>query len=776
MSNSILDAFNAAARFSGQVLDHATKKNQEEINRQFFNDDAIIQTNIQNWTRDNPFVGSADELGDEYAFEEYLSKLNYIIDEQHGLAGNKNGSQYYQQQLDQGRVQRREMARNYTLAEENKWRISREKTNFESDVQRYMDAGWEPQKTLQAIYNRIDLHGVRNGLDPERRNAYRQALEIDVYQQAAARFIRQIDDVNNLETAMQQVRDAFGFMPSNSFNIYDEQGNITGTEERPWGYSGRDEWEQELIKNETARIQGEHYEEYREKQSYFQRLIVSGEIDQAIRFARTNGAEWNKYYNPNNREYANSNRDFRDRGENWFDYRTLEGYLNQGRNGPDAAKIEITPGRMIRAVLPGGGNYVITGENGEGFHVESLKDAWEKFISLQENAYRQTNGYGAIADSNWYDRRETWFQTFKNEMRQIIQEDEHSELWSVYRKLLDYDTYRDDNRDNPYFLRSNISESQRSLFIQDTVSFVMDSFWSGVTNPVELDNRIKGFIVGDISDKLIWGQTPTNESELTKLASWSREVMNGMANHQVFSPTRMETAGLFSNEPSETDYIWRHSTFKNESLAVRNKELGYVSNILGITREQLIPRWMVTNDRERDPIPKGMFVIQSGQHAGTYYLDYDDNANPIVMRRNNSGGWTEYRRGTRQLTPTEQRDQQRRIENEYRQTVYNDRHPFTGNAFNAQLRPPPGSGITQAAWQAGGTDIFATWAGYFHELENNPSMIDSIVARGINPFDGATLIIDRQPVPGHEREWNTLSYERKVQLWTNEFKTRLTRR
>jgi len=254
------DAFRAAAGLTGQVLDIHTEKFREQNILEVNNRNATIHTNIQDWIRDNQFVGGANEEDDERAYNDYLGKFNAFVDEQYADAGRKNNSQHYQRMLEQSRTQTIEAARNLTLGKADEWRIQREDVSRGEDIQRYINSGWEPQQILAAINNRIELSGTKRPINPQQRNDMQQAAERAVYEQYAINNMEQIRDVNDIEAAMQGVRDAFGFMPDMSFNIYDEEGNITGTEERSWGFENKEEWEKKLIEFTKNRIYQESME------------------------------------------------------------------------------------------------------------------------------------------------------------------------------------------------------------------------------------------------------------------------------------------------------------------------------------------------------------------------------------------------------------------------------------------------------------------------------------------------------------------------------------
>jgi len=720
---TIMDAFNAAGHFTQQALGYMDAAKRREADAFLRNIPAEFATDIQNRMRDNPFNYTGDPDNSEelnkYA-QEYNEELaNYAREWYAKKIGNKTASPYVRRNVDQMQTQALETLRNAALVKQDEWRTQREYVSLEEDCGKYVEAvkkrDMTPQQAVESIYNRIELSGTRVEINPQKRNEIRKEKTVAVYKGNAASILGKVNDVNDIEAAMKKARDDFAFMPTETLNAYDKEGNVTGTEKSPWGFNGKDEWEKALVEQETKRIQGERFELFREKQAYMERLAVSGDYSGAINFAKAWGAEWNKYYNPKNKEFANSNDDLRDRGSGFFNIKTLEGYLKHGSEGKKALELDISPGRFIRAVLPGGGGFVDMGEDVEGINVESMRDSWEKFISLKEQAFRLgrgENGYGAIADSDWANEREEWFGKFKDEMKKIMQEDEHKTLWKTYSKLLDYDTYLD--KKTPYYLKGNIEEEQRKRFIQDCVSLTMDLVWNGVTDPVELDNRVKAFIVGDLDKKLKWGQTPNKEGDLIKkLAAWDKEVVTeGKAKDRVFSKLRMESAKIFSAEPGEDELVWRDKNFKNDAYGVRDAEWGYAYKLLGLPKEQLHPGWMLSDDKERDPIAKGIFTVKEGEKKGTYRLGYDEKSNPYLLKKNDDS-WekTEYKM-TLPLTQKEKKQLYEDTKDEYIRQIRNGKNPLTGKNFDFS-NPPPTWKYSIDEWNNPNTSKTIVWANYF---------------------------------------------------------------
>jgi hypothetical protein len=735
-----MDAFNAAGRFGQQALGYLDEYNREKADARLRNIPADFHIDLQDRMRDKPFnfQGDPDDLEGLRAYtNKYIAEMDNFKNEWFTEKTGEKNVPYVKRRLDQIKAQAMQTVRDAALKKQDEWRVQRAYINYDENTQKAIDGVKNGDLTLQQgvemIHNNIEYLGTQNNVSAQEKHKMRASAETSAYKEFALSVMGQVHDVNGLPEAMKRVREAAANLPKRKIYTYDEKGNVTGTkthkttdrdgneietEEHPWSFGGRDEWEKKLIDDETERIQGEHFKKYRELQAQMERMLASGvNIERVIEFARIHGAEWNRYYNSKNKEYANTNEKYLAAGENFFNTRTLEGYSRHGSGSSKAMAFDVNPGRFIRAVLPGGGNFVVTGENGEGIPVENMREAWEEFIYLKEQAFRTGRGeagYGAIADSDWADEREKWFGMFKNRMKEIIQEDEHKSLWKSYNKLLDYDTYND--KKTSYYIKEGKSEEEkkkRNLFIQDCVSLTMDLLWNGVTDPVELDSRVKAFIVGDIEKNMKWNKTPGEKGKkFDKLAAWDKEVMEGKGKDLVFSKTRMETAQLFSNKPGEDDLVWRHENFKNDAYGVRDEEWRYAAIMLGLPQNKLNPGWMTTEDKENDPIAKGVFTVESGDEKGTYRMGYDENSNMLLLKKNDEGKWerTEHRidkpptkaeekkKETQKTVDAEKEERERkRTRDAYGQKTRAGKDPLTGENFDIS-KPPPDFGITEQQW------------------------------------------------------------------------------
>jgi len=489
----------------------------------------------------------------------------------------------------------------------------------------------------------------------------------------------------------------------------DENGDEK--DEHPWDFGGRSDFDKKLLEEK-------HFNTYREKQAFMDRLVASGKINEAVQFAKAWGSQWNKYYNPDN-PFVNLDEKYLDAGSNFFNWRTLEGYLRQGKDGAKAREFENDPGRFIRAVLPGGGNLVLMGD--KSVPVENLKDAWEKFIYFEEKAFRLGRGeagYGAIADSDWANEREKQFTIFNKAVRTILQEGEHKEILQMFDKLRDYDTYND--KKSPFFIKEAGNEEQRikrNQFIQDNVSLVMDLFWTSSLDPVEWERKIKEFILGDVSSGMTWNKTPDERGDkIKKLALWDKEVVTeGKGKNLVFSKTRNESAELFSSEPGVDEYVWRHDNFKNDALGVRDAELGLAEELLGVPRNKIKQGWMLSEDKEKDPIAKGTFTVDEGDKKGTYRVGYDEKGNYYLLKKNDDSWEKTGEKIERPLTASEEQNLYIKTMEDYRKQIRNGVNPLTGRKDFDFSGPPPGSGITNAQWNDPLYRVQkdTVWANYF---------------------------------------------------------------
>jgi len=195
MGNSILDAFNAAASFSQQMMGYQTNKFRERSDKQLKLNHEFAQTNIQNWIRDNPFKGGTNEQEDEQLYKLYQMKLDEYVNTQYTAAGVTNNSKYYQDNLNHIREQVLESSRNYALQSQDAWRrdqdnetlrstnrrIQTEAENWRRDNPFIGGASKEEDEELYKIYqekqNTFINELIDNDLMGEHSQYYRETME-----------------------------------------------------------------------------------------------------------------------------------------------------------------------------------------------------------------------------------------------------------------------------------------------------------------------------------------------------------------------------------------------------------------------------------------------------------------------------------------------------------------------------------------------------------------------------------------------------------------------
>ena len=674
-----LNNFNAfASPFIRETAEHFRERNDLELK----NDAARFATDIQNFIRDNPYNGN---------FDEYQGKMKDFTDRWYTVAGAKNTSDYYQKNIDQMRTQSLESTRNFALEQEDAWRIQQEGINFSKDVQSYVDAGMDPKIAMDMIYNRIELSKTRRQINPEEENKMRQGALQAVYGKTAGDAMSQITDVNKLQNALKEVNKRFDFMPAMQVPLYGEKGEFIGTEERAWSFDGKNEWDQTLIAQHTKRIQTKWGEEKKEAEGWFQRLLVKHEYEQAIEFAKQEEDKLNQFYYEDYPGYGNLSKeqlyDFR----NYFDWRKVEGFLKEGDGGEIAYQMVVNPAPFIRAELSG--TRVVTDDNGNVIATfENMKGAWAEYIPRAKDAFmlKHSDKPADWVQAMWLGEREKLFEGFKDAMRKISREDVFRNFGRAYDKLLDYDLLRTEKmygKDNPYFYKEE-DINKKNAFIEKFQNFVIDLAWSGVVDPVELERRAMAFIASDFSN-VKWGQTPVEPAERNrKVKKMSDLFMSEEARDQIYSTTQLEKFGLIS-KPENESIIFRFEETEKLARDIRNEELTNTAKLLGLPEDMLEPGWMLSEDREMDPLLKGQFRVREGEKKGRIYqarYDYDGNSQLWELNIN-TGEFEDT--GITIKVPMTQRELNKYIEDtgqDFMINYWSQKDPVTGEDLTDQLQ------------------------------------------------------------------------------------------
>jgi hypothetical protein len=733
---TILDAFNAASGFTQQTLGMLTKEKEYELDTELFRQsielERVQKELIADYTR-------IDENGENIfqqnpnAYQEHVQKRMAAWRRDADAAGSKlaifqkaggQGSRYYTEKLDRLDMQAGETMRQRYQSVKDETDRQREAVSLAKDLAAIDNAGMGIQEALAEKMFRLDLHKNKNTMDPVEEFKSRAAIFNSGFEQALAvdtsnyyfvdDALRALDDnMQNLESAAaHHLRD--GESIDNFLNM--KQEKLVEARQRI-----------------TQEIQKKDFNFFREKQAYIDRLVISGDINGAIRECKNWGAQWNKRYNPNNeREYNNSNEDYRDRGSGFFDVGKLEGYLKQGDAGRKTALLDFYgPEMFIRPQFHGDGT-VIVGYREDGSPIieryDSIKEAMEGFISYKKEAYLYSKGgEDAATLLMWQKEEAEWFEKFYDEVGKALGQI-NPVLQSDFNNFRKFDTYlTEGTKDKPNEYYNKEIEKQykndpyaRDLYAQRCVDFFKSIFFNGITDVPTIRQIMRDFTGQEIINVLQWKSTPSNEKDkLRQLKAFSDKAMSSEAEDILFrkyEPERLAMGLAASGKTPEPTYLWRDNKQQEAIENVREDERKRTADILDIPINELKLNWMDSTRRKGDVIPKGIFVVEKGEKAGTYYMGYDDNANQVVMKQNpTTKAWEEHKKVVRQPSPKETFQQYRRTQDEYLKAVRDKINPITGEEFDYHKEPPPGLTIPLSEWNRPGNRIQKdlVWANYF---------------------------------------------------------------
>ena len=709
---TILDAFNAAAGVTQQALGYLDQRNREEA-------DAFLSTVPDEFRNErlriineNPFnyTGDPDDLeGLKNYTLEYADELRKKTSEWYAKKfGGKANIGYYKKAKDQMEQHEALSLRNHALVRAEEWRTNYEIGRFGKNIESYKDT-MPPEEAWAAFGHSLNLLKTRLEITPQQQERLRADYGKTLYTKTLSDGLMAVGDVNNLESELEKLKGRFDFMPAMEVSVFDENGKAIGKEKRAWSFDGKEDWEKNLLERETKRIQGKHFEAFRERQAYMERLVLSGDINGAIAYAKVHGAEWNKYYNVNNSEFANSNDDYRDRGSGFFDWKTLEGYKKQGAAGENALKMQFHWRQFLNAAVTGSGEEI----NGEWTTFGSIEEAYDRFFVLSENAFYYANGgENEVTRNLWQYKKAELENNFYDQMRNYLR-DTDTQLLNTYDKFIAANTYTDPKSE---FFNKDFEDDRG----QRAISFFKNLFFKNrITDSAKIEAEMKQFTGKELSNLLAERKMPKDSGEefqgeqIKKAANVSKIVMGEKADDTVFVKANMERNGIMGDGRSN-DIVWRDKNQEQFYTRFQEYERGKVADILEVERGSLNADWMDSTRRKGDIIPKGKFTVTKGEKKGTYYLDYDDNANEVLMKLDTkTKEWKEEKTTERPLTQSEVA---KRNEN-YALSIKNGKDPRTGEAldFDYKRTPPPGSPLTQAQWD---DPIYriqkdVVWANYF---------------------------------------------------------------
>jgi len=166
---SILDAFNEAARFSNNVFGYTTEKLKEKNELQFNHEMSKLNTDIEDYVRDNKFVGGVDGVSDTEAYNKYLGNLYGFIKGRFGIALAENSSNYYKEKIINAQNEAVENARNYSLEKADQWRFQRTEVNYRNEINKLNNTETDTKEKLGKMMIAYEAHADYMRWNPETR-------------------------------------------------------------------------------------------------------------------------------------------------------------------------------------------------------------------------------------------------------------------------------------------------------------------------------------------------------------------------------------------------------------------------------------------------------------------------------------------------------------------------------------------------------------------------------------------------------------------------------
>jgi len=653
---TIQDAFNAASHYAQQGLGYLTKEKEYELDTILFEQSIELEKFqkelIADYTRVDPETG---ENPFQQNPEAYRRHVNERMAEWRRTANSAGGhSRYYQDKLNRMDAQGSEIMRQRTAAVTDDVARQRVDIAYAKADTEIDNAGLGIQETLAAKMVNLNMRESQNAANP-----------IDVHKEMTRFANEGLSQALNIDIGNKTIKEAFNEIDANvatlgeAFSQYLSEGETLDS-------FLEDRRERIEAAKETARkaIQERQFDSFRVRDAEIERYVISGNLNEAIRLSRIYGAELNRYYNPNNPEYENFNNDHRDRASGYFDVSRLEAYQRQGTRGESMALLDYYgPEMFIRPQINGDGT-VIVGRNGDGRPItvryDSISEAMEGFMFYKREAFfASKGGEDTHTLQLWEAEQAEWFEKFHNEVGTALNQINPT-LSSDFSKFRNFDTYITDKRGNEYYNRGvdRMTPEQRDEYGQRCVDFFHSIFYNGITDVPTIRQMMREFTGREIENVLQWRSTPSDQGRrYQQLKAFSEKAMSGQAEDILFVRYNPERLDLEGRAPEQT-FVFRNEAQRQAVEMVREEERSIAAGILGTDKSNLMSSWMNSERRRGDVIPKGVFKIEEGENAGTYRLNYDNNANPVLMRQNpQTGAWVEHTRSERPPTEPEARRQ-----------------------------------------------------------------------------------------------------------------------
>jgi len=676
---TILDAFNSAARFNNQITGHYSAELREQNDQEARVREIKIQANIDDYKRDHPYVGGANEDEDKQKFSEYFGDLKRHISEQYAeqFGTGKTKTTYHDQLIGKSLA----MAQNHTLVEADKWRINREQLNLGNDIEKQLESvktgSITPRQAMENVNTFISSAGTKIELNPQQRYEMHEKASIETLKNF---YTGRLDKFNYVTATPAQVTKFLDDVK----NEAKKEFAFMDTEEGSWNFKGKAELEEALI-------QGKCFEVYKEQQAFFDRMTVSGDFNNAIAFGKLWGAEWNKHYGSKNKEFSNLNDKMRDAGSHFFNWKNLEGHLKQGRSGKDMYNIDFHWRDVFGAAIDGN-EFIL---NGQRRRFDTIEDGVHQALLIAEKAfmYGREDDY-PLAREEWQKAKAQKMENFYDELEGYLK-DKNPDLQKTWNKFRKAETYLDKKGD---YYHSDF-ENDRG---QSAISFFTNLlFRQGITDTKTIEEEMKNFTGKRLIENATKDKTVSSPAKrVIRDAELTRFLESEAADDIMHSIVNLEKDGTRGDG-------------RSRSVAYRNENQGKVINELaerqrvsaakmrGEELDDLVLEWQGATTRKNDVQPRAMF--RSKSTGELFKIDYEGGKNndekEVLMKYNTtSKKWSKVPEKEQQRDKTQGeknkaaiekvQDNKERIQN-ISKSLADFKHPETGEYLDFRNTPPP---------------------------------------------------------------------------------------
>jgi len=755
---TVMDAFNAAGHFSNQVLGIIDEKKRKEADAWLSYLPANFTTYMEDRIRDNPFnyTGNPDDQADLDRYTaQYMSKMQNFAGQYYSnqLKG-KEGIPYYQERVMHMQKQNFEKIANMAKQKQDKWRWDRENVRYEEDVIKHIATGIEkgltPQQIMTDNENRLKVHTTRNEKDAQQINQMRRDAQRYTYQHYMLDKVGKIEDPRLLREEFNKARSAFDFMPKESLNIYDEAGNVTGTEESAWGFDGKDKFDEAVLQNRCMEL-------FRGREDYFQRGLLNAssreDYERLIQFAKFNGSLLNEHYNNGNPLSENLSGEHKSAARGFFNWRNIEGHLKQ-KDGDKALQIPLNWRTAIEAAHTGK-EYNL---GGKMVRFENFEQTVHNIMALQKEAfmYEKRELPEATREELWQEKHGQLMTKFFDEFRNYLRDVSPASL-NTYDKFTakEKNLYIDEK--SAYYSKEFLEDRGQSA-----IDFFMNMVYrQNILDHATMEREMNYFIGEGIFKKVkeegnrrtandIGGQIKNN-------ARLSRELESPELDIGAYNIVRLGK-NSFEEDGRLASIGFRDKDLQGIAERFAERERGRMALSLGGDIDDLVPEWMPSKKQKNDIQPKAQF--RSRSTGELYYMSYDDNDKEVRMKFDKTKNeWVEDKNLGRPQSTGERVASQllpKTFDN-ILGSLNNGKNPLNGEDFDIQKSPPPGSALSANDWKSHSVKKDEIWARYFRDIEAKIQKEPPPVSNSIQ-------------LNAYKNNWRTYSETQKRQLWCDYLK------